>query len=157
MLNHLWFQYRINYVDTLMIWFILLSLWNHDFNRKSIVWKHSSIKAVILDLLTFSSNNMFVRILFEPLWWFWGMLNCMKSLLISSLIFSLLKHVFIGHDIEVCTPMWFNRLLSPFTWSSAYLSSNNISVIQIWPYIHDFDVYPTGWNHSWFHPYLFRC
>ena len=89
--------------------------------------------------------------------WFWHTLNHVKSHMISSLLFSLFIRVFIGHEIGVCAPMWFNRLLSPFTWSSAYLSSNNISVIQIWPYIHDFDVYPTGWNHSWFLPYLFRC
>ena len=83
---------------------------------------------LIFDLLTFSSNNIFVHILFAPHWWFWGILNCMKSLMISFPLFSLLKHVFMGHEIEVCTPMWFNQLLSPSSWSSNYFSSNNISV-----------------------------
>ena len=61
--------------------------------------------------------------------WFWCKSDRVKSLMISSIPFSLLKHIFIGNEIEVCAPMWFNRLLSPSTWSSAYFSSNNISVI----------------------------
>ena len=110
---------------------------------------------LIFQLLTFFSNNIFLHVLFALHWWFWGMLSCVKSLMISSLLFSLLKHVFIGHEIEVCTPMWFNRLLSPSTWSSAYFSSNSISVIWIWLYLQhfgDFEVCSIAWNHSWFHP-----
>ena len=45
--------------------------------------------------------------------WFWCISDRVKSLMISSIPFSLIKHIFIGNEIEVCAPMWFNRLLSP--------------------------------------------
>ena len=38
--------------------------------------------------------------------WFWCKLNHVKSHMISSLLFSLFMHVFIGHGVGVCAPIW---------------------------------------------------
>ena len=127
-----WFCCPIKCIRSLMILSLRFPLLKHVFIGHEIgvcspLWINLVPSLLSLNHLPayFGSNSISVHVYFALSWWFWCPINYIKSLpttyswfwcaldrvksnMISSLLFSLLKHVFIGHEIAVCAPIWFN-------------------------------------------------
>ena len=75
--------------------------------------------------------------------WFWRTSNCVKSHMISSLLFSLFIRVFIGHEIGVCAPTWSNL---------AYFWVCRCVDVNIFPFYsmatNVLDIESAMWNHD---------
>ena len=133
-----------------MISSLLFSLFIHVFIGLEVgvcapIWFNLLPSLLSLDLLLayLDSDSISVHIYFAPYSWFWCALTHVKSHMISSLLFSLIIHVFIGHGVGVCAPIWFNLA---YFWICRLMDINLFPFYSMAANVLDIDLFM--WNHD---------